>query len=162
MLGYKQVFETTIQKFHNSMNEPPSKSRSAWQRYGLAMLISIIGLVAFLGILLAYSQVGTKPHDNTVKDCPTSGPTQVLSIQDNRFQPQTLTVERCDQVKIINLDNRVRDPALGEHDHHLAYPGFTEQELTQNESTTFTAGQSGTFRVHDHNDDTVEATLIIK
>lgn len=98
-----------------------------------------------------------------IQPCPTTPPHVVrVDIAKNKFVPSTIVARRCDQLIITNLDNVAREPALGPHEHHIAYPGLTEKTLNEGQSNSFILYQTGSFLVHDHDDDTVVATLVIK
>jgi hypothetical protein len=52
--------------------------------------------------------------------------------------------------------------AFGLHENHTAYDGVLEKFLQKDQSFTVNLIQTGTFRVHDHENDAVQATFVVK
>ncbi len=84
-----------------------------------------------------------------------------LDITARGIQPHQVTAQRCDKLVITNKTNAIAIPALGQHEHHIEYPGFTEKALKNGQSTAFVLSESGTFPVHDHLDDELRATIVV-
>lgn len=85
-----------------------------------------------------------------------------VSIQNNKVVPQHTDAKRCDSLTITNLDDVPRIIAFGPHEHHVAYDGVTERYLTKNGRFSVTLVQPGTFRFHDHEDDSVQGTFTVR
>lgn len=85
-----------------------------------------------------------------------------LTISNNKITPSQLTAQRCDTLRITSQDGVAHMPAFGPHDHHIEYPGFEEETLTNGQSNQFVLSAAGTFAVHDHYNDTISATLTVK
>lgn len=125
-------------------------------------IILISGLTGVLLLLGGWAVLGAARQSKEIGTCSKPGDVRQLVIENNQFKPESLTVDRCDQVQITNKDSRVRLPALGEHDSHAAYPGFAEKVLGQGQSNTFVASKTGTYHIHDHNDDEVAGQITVK
>lgn len=83
-------------------------------------------------------------------------------IKQDRVMPASLQASLCDRLTITNNDHRTREIAFGQHEHHEAYDGVTEKILNQGQSMTILLNQIGNFRFHDHDDDTVQATFVVR
>lgn len=123
------------------------------------IIIAVIGAIAF-AIYDTRETPKTEAAESTTS-CRTVGKTHTIAIEGNKFNPQELELKRCDRIKVVNKDSAARLIALGEHDHHIAYPGFEEQSMGGGDSFTFTADKAGKYLIHDHVHDDVEATLSI-
>lgn len=123
-----------------------------------------IVLLALAGTIVAIvaSQQNTTEARSTTSACMNKGSLHTATIKDNAFDNPDLIVQRCDRVKIINLDDTARRIALGMHDSHITYPGFQETSLGKDDSYTFTAFRAGHYHIHDHIHDSVEANIEIK
>jgi hypothetical protein len=85
--------------------------------------------------------------------------TYEMEIKNSSFSPAYINANRCDTMIIKNLDDWGRLIAFGKHDHHTAYGGTTERYLLKNEELKITLDKAGTYLVHDHNQDEVQATF---
>lgn len=104
-----------------------------------------------LGGYRASQKCGEGPHSSWL-----------LVVKDSHMEPQSVTASLCDSLTVKNLDRRGRLMAFGEHEHHETYNGITERFLVPEESFTLTLNQAGSFRIHDHNDDSVYASFVVK
>ena len=84
------------------------------------------------------------------------------TIRDDKVMPATIHASLCDQLTITNNDKRTREVAFGQHEHHEAYDGITEKILNKGQSMTVLLNQVGSFRFHDHEDDTVQAFFTVR
>jgi Mlc titration factor MtfA (ptsG expression regulator) len=103
-------------------------------------------------------------HTNTSKDnavCQKAGKENQLTLRDDRFSPNKLTLRQCDTIKIVNLDTRTFSLAFGTHESHIAYPGFSEQVIRPNEFIVIDAVQAGSYLMHDHLRDQAQVNLTI-
>jgi hypothetical protein len=96
--------------------------------------------------------------------CTVPGKSYDLVIQNGRFSTEKVTVEKCDSLKVINLDKQEYAIAFGTHENHIVYPGFREITLRTDEFVAIDAVQTGTYRIHDHLQDkaAVELTILPK
>ncbi len=86
----------------------------------------------------------------------------MVTIYNNRVTPLTTTAKLCDTITIINKDPATRLIAFGVHDKHESYDGIEEKLLKSNKSFTFTLDETGKFLFHDHDDDSVRGTFIVR
>jgi len=93
--------------------------------------------------------------------CPQAGQRLVVSIRNSEVLPRHTRAARCSRLTINNFDNQVRLVAFGEHDNHQPYDGVTEKVLAQGQSLTITLNQTGTFRFHDHLEDSVQGDFTV-
>jgi plastocyanin len=125
----------------------------------LAVLILIIGVVSST---VYFSNKYIKGLNNKQKTsgCEAQSSTKYnLDIKNNVFTQDKVTAKLCDSITITNYDDRSRLIAFGDHDEHKTYNGIEEETLTQNQSFTITLDETGEFTIHDHNQDSVEATF---
>lgn len=85
-----------------------------------------------------------------------------VTFSQSGVAPNSLTIDRCDEVIVVNSLGRKMITALGPHTHHATYPGFTETSLAPGEVHRFQAALAGTYPLHDHDDDSLVTTLIIE
>ena len=82
-------------------------------------------------------------------------------IRDGIVTPSHTEAKLCEQLQIINLDSQDRLVAFGPHEDHVPYDGIAERLLAKNQSLTVTLVQTGSFRFHDHLDDSVQGTFSV-
>lgn len=131
------------------------------QKYIPIILIAVASISAVAFAVYDTRKTLTSEKSEAAAICKTVGKIHTLNIEDNRFSPSELSLKRCDRIKVVNKDSVARLIALGEHDHHIAYPGFEEQSLGGGDSFTFTADEAGSYLIHDHIHDNVEGTISI-
>lgn len=93
--------------------------------------------------------------------CEHGGAPHIVVIKDEQLTPGHVSAKLCDALTIINEDARLRLMAFGEHDHHEAYDGVSEQVLAEGQSLTVTLNKAGTYKFHDHSDDKVSGTFTV-
>ena len=92
-------------------------------------------------------------------------PTQIvheITIKNNKAEPEHVSANRCEVLKVTNLDTAGRLMAFGVHDKHMSYDGISEKALSKGQSFTVTLIQTGNFLVHDHDDEEVGSTFEVK
>jgi plastocyanin len=131
------------------------------QKY-IPIILIILAVVGSIAFAIYDTQKAPKSEASDAPTvCKTTGKTHTLTIEGNKFNPEELDLKRCERIKVVNKDNVARLIALGEHDHHIAYPGFEEQSMGSGDSFTFTADKAGKYLIHDHVHDEVEGVLSI-
>lgn len=133
------------------------------KKYLPAILVVVLAIAgAVFAVVVSQKDSKTSADSTATSACLNKGVLHKLTIKDDAFDTTDLVVQRCDQIEVINQDNTARRIALGEHDHHIAYPGFKEASLGRGDSYTFTAFKAGHYHVHDHIHDEVESSIDIK
>ena len=129
----------------------------------------IIGLlVATISIYLIVSNISRlyldddKTPTKTEFNCEAVGENQNLVINNDTFDNTVITAKKCDTLTITNKDVKTRVITFGEHDDHKAYDDVTQRKLLKDESFTLTLNETGSFVVHDHEDQKVEAKFFVK
>ena len=84
-----------------------------------------------------------------------------IIIQNGVTTPSHVLARQCDLLTIINQDEEGREVAFGLHENHTPYDGVAEKYLVKDQSITVTLIQTGSFRVHDHIHDEVQATFTV-
>lgn len=118
--------------------------------------MALVAVIYVVGLQLTSNKTGAGSDY-----CNKPGPTHTVIIRGNIINPQHTEASRCDRLTIINEDDAARLMAFGNHDHHQAYDGVTEQLLKQGQSLTVTLKQTGTFTFHDHLHDEVEGSFTV-
>lgn len=127
------------------MKKPPS----------LLIVIGLLTAGAIIYVTTHYVSshyLSTRPKVSIAK-CPDQQTLHVVIIQNNTVTPAHTEASLCDSLIIINNDNRLRELAFGQHDHHEWYNGVSETFIGQNHSLTITLNQTGTYTFHDHLED---------
>lgn len=119
----------------------------------------IILAVTVLSILIfALSKLNVK----TAQECNVSMTNHALYLNHDSFSQPTLTVKRCETITLVNIDTAPYYVFFGPHEHHEEYPGYDPQQLNHNESVSFTAVKTGSFKLHDHLRDNAQLTLTVQ
>jgi len=104
----------------------------------------------------------TETKKPSVVSCAHTGPTHIVTIRNSKAQPAHTTAKLCDRLTIENEDPRVRLMAFGIHDKHQPYDGMEERALDKDQSLTVILNQVGTFKFHDHLDDSARGTFTVQ
>lgn len=122
-------------------------------------------LMLAIGAVILASQYAGKQLDKTtttVEHCANvTAANHVITIQDDKAMPAHITARQCDKLTVVNRDSIEREMAFGIHAAHTPYDGISEQSLNKDQSFTVNLLQSGSFRVHDHEHDEVQATFTV-
>jgi len=87
--------------------------------------------------------------------------THTLTIRNDKTSTDHIDAKRCDILTIVNTDARLRTMAFGVHDRHQAYNGVTEKILAKDQRLSVTLTETGSFVVHDHQQETVGSTFTV-
>ena len=135
--------------------------------FGILAFIYGIGLLTLATHTALHATSGhstaAPAHAHTDDHChgsPSHSHTVVFS--ETAVSPEALSVKRCDAVVIKNELPKDLIPAIGAHENHQHYPGFSEQLVSPGQSYTFRAAQAGSYAVHNHNNDTQKAVLTVQ
>ena len=135
--------------------------------FGILAFIYGIGLLTLATHTALHATSGhsaaTPTHAHVDDHChgsPSRSHTVVFS--ETAVSPAELSVKRCDAVVIKNELPENLIPAIGTHENHQHYPGFSEQLVSPGQSYTFRAARAGSYVVHNHNDDTQKAVLTVQ
>ncbi len=93
--------------------------------------------------------------------CPDNIRDITVTLKGDRFEPSTIMARRCDRIIFRNQDTVDYRPAIGMHERHVAYPGFSVTTLRPGDSYYFRAWQPGGYVLHDHIRDRAYADLLI-
>ena len=136
-------------------------SPAVWHAYRLLLV-----LVAGSTLLVEGFAHAAHRHDHAapaVAACaPSPRHTIILTYTASRFTPAVLTAQRCDILVLANQGATEVELAFGPHDHHLPYPGITDEPVAPGKSQSLVLSQAGTFGLHDHVHDQAEAQLTVK
>lgn len=127
------------------------------------MLWFDISVGALAAILIATGIWMTIRPDTSQAVCQTPGREhQVKLVAADAFEPEALTVQRCDTVKVLNQGVAEYELVFGTRDNHASYPGFTRQVLRPNEFFVLDAVRAGEYALHDHLRDNARLQLTIR
>jgi len=92
-----------------------------------------------------------------------SGGGNVVKIEDDGFNPQSLTVNAGDTVEFENKSSDDSWPASNVHPTHQLYPGFdAKKPLLPGDSYSFTFTKTGSWGYHNHLEPDVQGTIVVK
>lgn len=122
-------------------------------------LLTFISICLFLAgsSLLLYHD----PAHNQAQACYGLGQVVNLSVNEDGFSENELSVNQCDVLSIKNTGKWQRKIAFGQHDNHQAYGIYNEPVLEPNDSTTIILSNDGQFKLHDHFKETISLKLIV-
>lgn len=138
---------------------PPGQYKSRIAHYGYYVALYSVGIATIAThAFMQHGASASKPPAACKK------PSQIIEakLSASGFQPFHLQAKRCDFLVITNIDAENHEPALGLHARHDHYPGWDEVLLEPGQKSTTVLRQSGTYRLHDHDDDRLSAELVIK
>ena len=95
-------------------------------------------------------------------DCPAPGRTITVSLGTGGFSQRTVAGHLCDVLQVQNTGSGPVRVALGPHDGHVAYPGFSESVAQPGRTTTVVLRTAGSYIVHDHFDDEHSMTVAVQ
>jgi plastocyanin len=74
-----------------------------------------------------------------------------IRMDDNKYDPETLTIRRGQAIRFTNADTKPYWPASNIHPTHEIYSEFDpKRAIPAGESWTFRFDQAGSWRMHDH------------
>lgn len=110
-------------------------------------------VIAVVGVSAGTFWIGknaTKNQKAETVDCPAKGENHSVQIQNDQATPALTNAKLCDELTIINLDDKLRLMAFGVHDAHINYGGVSERPLKKGDSFSVTLNQAGSYIFHDH------------
>lgn len=121
-------------------------------------------LLAAVVVLTGYLSTNYLSGVQTSRDrpCTTAGASHTMTIKNGGVVPAHIDAKKCDTLTIINLDESRRLVAFGQHDHHVSYDNVTVRLLAKNQSLQLTLAQVGTYRFHDHYQDSAAGTFTVR
>ncbi|MEX2014702.1 MAG: cupredoxin domain-containing protein [Candidatus Saccharimonadales bacterium] len=131
--------------------------RVPWVVPGFLALVILISFGTFF-----IGKNTAKREAAQVEDCLTKGPDHMIEIKNDKFTPESVDAKICDELTIVNKDEKLRLVAFGLHDKHIYYDGITENALKKDESMTITLNQIGTYIFHDHLQEEVEGQFSVQ
>jgi hypothetical protein len=114
------------------------------------LLVDIgVGLATVSLVTFGIWSLAQKDPENP-NECAKIGQNHQLTVQSDAFSAKQLILNRCDTVTITNTGGEAYRLAFGSHEDLIEYPGFSMQNLRQNEYFVITARAAGTYQLHDH------------
>jgi hypothetical protein len=114
--------------------------------FALDTVVMLAVAATLIGSFVRYQQ-----HLRAEADvCRAPGKNYDLTLQNDSFSQKQLSVHLCDTLTIINKDDKPYSLNFGEHDSHIAYPGYTAQVQVKDETVVIDALQKGTYELHEH------------
>lgn len=118
------------------------------QKRGLVWQDFAVGSITVILVVFGIWFGSRKDADSLA--CKTIGAEHELTVKDDEFSAERLTLRRCDTIKIANLGDEDYEFTFGTHENILNYPGFSKQSLRPNEFFVIDAVQAGDYTFHDH------------
>lgn len=109
-------------------------------------------LIILIGGTLWWFQNGTeRTPAPTNTNALSTGVVHEVTLTDEGYQPESLSVSRGDAVMFVNTTGRPFWPASNLHPSHRDYPEFDPREpIPADETWTFTFEEVGEWKYHDH------------
>lgn len=86
----------------------------------------------------------------------------VVTLYQNKFSPDYLTINKYDSVTFVNSSNRDFWPASNLHPSHKLYSEFDpKRSISPNKSWTFRFEKSGVHQFHDHLAPDLTGTIVV-
>ncbi len=120
-------------------------------------VVILIGIGTFL-----MGKNATKRETAAVQDCHFKGSAHTVEIKNDRFIPESVNAKICEELTIVNKDDKLRLVAFGVHNQHIYYGGMTEKVLKSDQELTVTLNQAGTYIVHDHLQEEVQGEFSVQ
>lgn len=123
----------------------------------LLLLFVILGLFAFFIF-------NTSNNKQASESCPKINTTsQTVIMNNDSFEPETLTIQKCTKVIFENRDKVTRWPASNLHPTHGIYPEFDPlQPIEAGKDWSFVFDKVGNWRYHDHLAPSLRGTIIVE
>ncbi len=126
------------------------------------ILIYALALVwVFIPHIIHQAQTGPVPK-GTIVNCPRTGQTIMVNIDDQKFNPQNSNVKVCDKIVFKNKGSKYYEPAFGEHPKHLIYPGYAEKPIKPGTTNSLVMKAFGNFEFHEHIYNKIEGRIIVE
>lgn len=133
----------------------------SWKhKFGILAGLVIAGAVAYFAVH-ALSGNYLSDREKNPLDCSGRHENHQVIIEKATANPTQTYGVLCDKLTITNRDNRIRLISFGEHDRHQTYDGVTQKALGKNQSLTIELNETGTFKFHDHLQDTVQSNFTV-
>jgi hypothetical protein len=130
-------------------------------RTGKIIVLDVAIAVAVLGSI-GWAIYGNDGKQSAKFDCAQMGQRHRVAVVDDRFTPETITVQRCDSLTISNQGSLAFNLNFGARNQHQIYPGYSAKTLLPNESLTIDAFVAGEFVLHDHFRDNAKLRFIVR
>lgn len=129
---------------------------------GVAIVLAFVIIIGSVGYLS--NKYLDKQSNKTLIKTECAGKISVnhqVVIENDKVTPAITNGKLCDTMTITNKDSKNREMAFGQHSHHVAYDGITEELLAQDKSLTVTFDKTGEYIFHDHYQDEVLGTFVV-
>lgn len=131
------------------------KKKTLWLLADALVVLSVIATAVFVVVVMR----NDAKSDELA--CKAPGKQHELTLQNDRFSQESLTVALCDTIAVTNLDDQPYGLNFGNHDKHYPYRGYESVTQLQNERVVIDALEAGTFRLHDHYRDEAALQLTV-
>lgn len=92
-----------------------------------------------------------REHHISAGGARTSSTGTTITLTENGFTPEELTIRAGDTVKFVSTTGDFFWPASNPHPTHTIYPAFDPQKpIAPDSSWSFTFTEAGTWHYHDH------------
>lgn len=151
--------QTTVKK-KPSRNSSKQPARRNWRYIDAAVVLVFV--VAF-GISVKYHFLNDKNAATANADvCYEPGITETVYLNKDSFSTQSIELERCAKLLIVNNDTLQYDLAIGTRDKHADYAGFRRQIVKPGEYVEFDAIEPATLTMHDHLRDNASLQITVR
>lgn len=142
----------------SSQQRMESSRGFAWLLFvGVLVLVATATLVAE-----GFGRAFVRTSTTSGSTCDQAGRRIEVRVTNDGFQPAEIAAKVCDTIVFQNKSNDYIEIALGNHNHHLKYPGLTQGVTASGEEKILVLSQKGTYLVHDHLNDSHQAHLKIQ
>lgn len=126
----------------------------------LPFFVVLVALISFGAFFIGQNATEREAPETT--NCESVGSSHVVEIKNDRFTPDSVDAKICDELTIVNKDDKLRLVAFGVHSQHIYYDGVTEKTLKKDQQLTVTLNQTGTYIFHDHLQEEVQGEFSVQ
>lgn len=154
-------------KINNHRDNNKDKISNPTLHYLVLSLIFGVGALTLASHTFAHA-ITERHHEDDAhhvvsSEC-TGDPTKNYDLVFNEtdVSSSSISLDKCDQVTVKNNAPELVEVAMGPHDHHTNVEGFEETALKNGEAYSFRLAQSGTYLIHDHDNEKLAATIVVR
>lgn len=126
------------------------------------IIFAVVALIVLGGAGFALTRdPKTATSDNNSTQTPAPRGTEVITYTNDGFSPSTITVKAGSTFTVRNNSSRVLQFDSNPHPQHTDNPELNIGSISPGKSQTITVQTTGSFKYHNHLNDSHQGTLIV-